>query len=438
MKLEFLKPVSVTALVGSISLRNVLVRNTLLLAVVQASHYVLVLVTMPYLTRVLGVEQFGLLGITSEILTNLMVFTDWGFGLSAIRDVARNSRNPEELRRIFWDTMAAKSLLVVISLGLIFIIMACVGFNSPLAWLVLCGFVQIVSGASGVGWFLRGLEIMGPMAAAELIGRLAFIPLIFLFVRGPSDTIWAVAIGGVGGLISGVISLYYANRAIPLFPIGWTWSGAIRQLRGGWHIFLSIAASLLYSQINVVVLGAVAGPAQAGLLFGAQKLQRTSKSLIGPLGSALYPRVNNLLVENPDHAIRLMKRLLFVQGAMSFAIFIFLFATAPYLTVIFFGADFAAATPAVRILSATVFMSGLNGVLGTQVMLAFGMQRSFMHILVASGLFNLFAIGPFAHFLGATGASISVLLTEIIITAAMGIVVWRAGIFSKKAGGLNL
>jgi O-antigen/teichoic acid export membrane protein len=63
---------------------------------------------------------------------------------------------------------------------------------------------------------------------------------------------------------------------------------------------------------------------------------------------------------------------------------------------------------------------------------AFGMQRSFMHILVGSGLVNVVAIGPFAYFLGATGASISVFLTEFIVTASMGFVVWRAGIFSKK------
>jgi O-antigen/teichoic acid export membrane protein len=51
------------------------------------------------------------------------------------------------------------------------------------------------------------------------------------------------------------------------------------------------------------------------------------------------------------------------------------------------------------------------------------MQRSFMHILVGSGLFNVVAIGPFAYFLGATGASISVFLTEFIVTASMGFVV---------------
>ncbi|MGA9486642.1 MAG: flippase [Methylocella sp.] len=420
------------AVFSSISLRNVLVRNTLLLTIMQASQYVIALAIMPYLSRVLGVEQFGLLGITSDIIALFFAFTDWGFSLSAIREVARNRRDPVELRRIFWDTTAARLLLTFVSLGVIFIIMACIGFTSPLALLVLCGWLQIISYAFGAGWFLRGLEIMGPMVAAELIGRLVFIPLFFLFVRGPADTVYAVIIGAVGGIISGTITIYIADRATPLLPIAWTFSGAIRQLREGSHVFLSLASTMLYGQINVIVLGAVAGPVQAGLLFAAQKLQRTSKSVIGPLAGALYPRINSLLVDDPERAVQFMKRLLIAQGAMSFAIFVVLFVGAPYLTVIFFGADFAAATSAVRILSGTVFLGGLNGVLGTQIMLAFGMQRSFMHILVGSGLFNVVAIGPFAYFLGATGASISVFLTEFIVTASMGFVVWRAGIFSKK------
>jgi O-antigen/teichoic acid export membrane protein len=115
-----------------------------------------------------------------------------------------------------------------------------------------------------------------------------------------------------------------------------------------------------------------------------------------------------------------------------------LFVGAPYLTVIFFGQDFAAATPAVRILSGTVFLTGLTNVLGTQIMLAFGMQRAFMRILVGSGLFNLVAVGPFAHFLGATGAAISIFLTELIVTIAMGFVVWRAGILGKKPMRMDL
>ena len=69
------------AVFSSISLRNVLVRNTLLLTIMQASQYVIALAIMPYLSRVLGVEQFGLLGITSDIIALFFAFTDWGLSL---------------------------------------------------------------------------------------------------------------------------------------------------------------------------------------------------------------------------------------------------------------------------------------------------------------------------------------------------------------------
>lgn len=419
-------------MLASISLRNVLVRNILILGLAQASVYVIPLVTTPYLARVLGIEQYGLLGIASNIVANLMTFTDWGFSLSATREVARNANDPIALRTIFWDTMAAKGLLGLVSFIAVIVIMACLGFSSTLAWIVLAGWLQVLGSVIGVGWFLQGLEAMGSLVTAGLIGRLLPVPFIFLCVHGPSDTMIAVMIGGIGGLISAVAYLYVAFRLRPLMPVAWTLSGAWQHLSKGWHIFVSIGATTLYTQINVIVLGAAAGPVQAGLLFGAEKLQRASKSVVGPLTGALYPRINSLLSDQPDRAIRLVKLLLIVQGAITFVFFIGLLVSAPYLVLLFLGPEYSDAVPALRWLSGTVFLVGLNNVLGIQIMLPFGMQQSFMRILVGSGLFNLITIVPLSYYFGATGASISILLTEFIVTTVMGLVVWRAGIFSDK------
>jgi O-antigen/teichoic acid export membrane protein len=56
-----------------------------------------------------------------------------------------------------------------------------------------------------------------------------------------------------------------------------------------------------------------------------------------------------------------------------------------------------------------------------------------MYILVGSGLFNLVAIVPFPYFSGATGASISIHLSEFIVTATMGFLFWRAETLRRKA-----
>src|SRR4029453_8820464 len=126
-------------IMASVSLRNAIVRNTLILALSQASVYIIPLVTIAYVARVLGAGHFGLLGIATNIIGNLIVFTDWGFSLSATREVARNAKDPHALREIFWNTLAAKCMLGLASLLSALIIMMCLGFSSKLAWIVLRG-----------------------------------------------------------------------------------------------------------------------------------------------------------------------------------------------------------------------------------------------------------------------------------------------------------
>src|SRR5207248_2376846 len=148
---------------------------------------------------------------------------------------------------------------------------------------------------------------------------------------------------------------------------------------------------------------------------------------VAPLGAAAYPRVNNLATENPDQARRLAKRVLVIQGAITFGLFVVVLLGAPYLTLLFLGAGYEGAVPATRWLSATIFLVGLSSGFGGQIMLLFGMKRSFMRILIGAGLFNVAAIVPCSYYFGATGASISIVMAEFIVTAAMTLVVWRAG-----------
>src|SRR5262249_18385106 len=136
-----------------------------------------------------------------------------------------------------------------------------------------CRMAALVLGSVGsVAWLLLGLEAAPSVVAGTLIGRLSVIPLTFYFVRGPQDTILASGIAASGGVLSAAIPLCLALRTRPLMPVSFTLSGAWRQLCDGWHIFLSSAAVMLYTQLNVIVVGALAGSVQAGLLFGAQKL----------------------------------------------------------------------------------------------------------------------------------------------------------------------
>ena len=83
-------------------------KNIAFLYILQGVAYVVPLVTLPYLSRVLGVEHFGVFGIALGVVSVMTLITDWGFSLTATQQVARHANDPEILRGILWDTYWAR------------------------------------------------------------------------------------------------------------------------------------------------------------------------------------------------------------------------------------------------------------------------------------------------------------------------------------------
>lgn len=87
-------------------------RNIILaLYSVYALNYVLPLVTLPYLSHVLGPAGLGVIGYAQSIAQIMLVVVDFGFGMSSARKVAVNVDNPRELNRIYWSTTIARAIL---------------------------------------------------------------------------------------------------------------------------------------------------------------------------------------------------------------------------------------------------------------------------------------------------------------------------------------
>src|SRR5690348_11759554 len=95
--------------------KRALFENMLSLLVLQGANYVLPLITLPYLVRVLGTAHYGLLVFAQAFAGYFVILTDFGFNLTATRQVAVHQDDPDQIRRIFCATMLAKLLLLLLS-----------------------------------------------------------------------------------------------------------------------------------------------------------------------------------------------------------------------------------------------------------------------------------------------------------------------------------
>ena len=95
--------------------RKRLFENVVSLGALQGLIYIIPLISLPYLSRVLGVEKFGLVFFALATVQYFNILTDFGFGLSATREIAVNRHNQNNLSNIFNSVITLKTFFLLIS-----------------------------------------------------------------------------------------------------------------------------------------------------------------------------------------------------------------------------------------------------------------------------------------------------------------------------------
>jgi O-antigen/teichoic acid export membrane protein len=399
--------------------KNIVFQNTFYLSLVQIANIFLPLLTVPYLARILGVSQFGVYILAQSICVFGLMLVDYGFNLTATQQIAKLRGQKEQISLIFWSTQAAKLLLLIPAL--ISLLILVFFFNSfyEIRWAVLASTPILLGSILFPQWFFQGIEKMMWIAVFNFIARLITIPLIFIFVHDAQDVVLAIAIQTAAGIFSGIASIILIFQLKLIVWMRPRWGQIMFTLKDGWHIFISGVATTLYTAANPALVGIFSNSFQVGLFGAADKIKSASQSLVSPIGTAVYPRINVLMTESSQSGIGLAQKALLVQGGITLVIALISFIFAPEIITILMGSQFDDAVSILRILSFVPFLTALSNVFGVQLMLPLGRKKAFSVIVGITTLINLGLVSVLAYIYGAVGAAIANFFAELIVTLLM-------------------
>ena len=81
--------------------RKKLFSNFAALSIIQGANFILPVLIMPVIIRRIGADGFGVVSVAQVVMVFLSTLTDYGFNLTATRDIAFFKDDKERVSRIF-------------------------------------------------------------------------------------------------------------------------------------------------------------------------------------------------------------------------------------------------------------------------------------------------------------------------------------------------
>lgn len=311
-----------------------LLGNFLSLSGLQVFTYILPLITLPYLVRVLGVEKYGLVMFAQSFIVFFNILVDYGFNLSATREIAVNRDNKAKVTEIYSSVMTIKVLLLGASFAILSSIVFSVEKFTPDATLYLLTFLMVVGQALFPIWYFQGMERMKYITIITILSRVIFTVAIFVFVHNENDYVLVPVLNSLGACIGSVYALWLIRTSFQQRFEFQSLKNITLHFKDSTQFFLSRVAVSIYTSANTFVLGIFTDNTMVGYYSIAEKLYQAMQGLYGPITQAVYPYVAK------QKNIRIFKKIFYSVVLLNIIGTIILFFGADYLFMILFGKDF--------------------------------------------------------------------------------------------------
>ncbi|MPY67636.1 oligosaccharide flippase family protein [Deinococcus sp. SDU3-2] len=400
-----------------------MVSNLLSLYGVQLATLALPLVTLPFLSRVLGPTAWGQLAAVQALGLTLSLVIEYGFAYSATRAVAAHQDRPDLIAQAAQQVLSARLVLTALAAlaGALIFILSSPFREEPL--LFLFGLLYAASRGFTPLWYYQGIEDMRLAAVIDMAMKALAAALIFLLVRLPEQAWLVLALQACTILIGQWLNTARMYRSIPYSPP--TLWAAAAGLRAGWSMFLFRGSVGLYTTANAAILRVFVPGSAVSYYAGAEQLTNAAKSLIQPISQLIFPRMSYLARHDSLFAATLARRTLVLLTAVMSGIAMIAFLTAPAFIPWFFGGDYVKSTSIFQWLCLTLPLTTISGVLGIQWMLPLGMDRAFNTIIISGGIINIVLVSLLTLRMGLYGAVYSIIITEAIIAITMVLYLYK-------------
>lgn len=271
-----------------------------MLMVMNAAKIFFPLITLPYLTRVLSTECYGIAAYVRAAMLYMQTVVDFGFMLSATKSVAESADDKYKLERIAGINIISKFIIAIFSGMILFFVSLCIKILRENILYTFLSYIPVVLTIFLFDFLFRGLERMHIITARFVIMKTISTILTFIFVKSDSDLLLIPVLDTAGSFIA-VLWVINEIRKLGIkikIPEICECFIAIKESS---IYFISSAASTSFNVFNTLLAGIFLPASDVAYWSVCMQIIGTAQGFYIPVSDAVYPemvRSKNITIIN--------------------------------------------------------------------------------------------------------------------------------------------
>ncbi len=367
------------------SQRQVL-ENFSYLGLVQLFNMLVPFITLPYLIKVLGLQNYGKIVLVQTVAFYFSTLIRFGLNLVGAREIALYSTSIRNKNRIFSIITYIKFTITVFIYILLISTLSFLqmSYDSIILYslAVLISFNELLFPQ----WFFQGVEKLKYVTITNLIIKTFFLVLIFLVIKEKEDYLLVPLILGMGNVLGGGFSLLilFFNEKVKLIKVSLI--DVKKILKEAYPLFLSDIIISIKDKSNIIFINFTLGVSAVSIYETGTKFLNLILMPINIINTAIYPKMAK--EKNISYLKKIIKLTFCVVLFLVVLIFIFI---SDFMSI--YSKDLLETVPIIKILVLSALPFTISLALGRNCLVIFNKSRFLLKGMILTVLFYLTIIG---------------------------------------------
>lgn len=361
-------------------------RNTLFLYLMNIVKLIFPLLTLPYLTRTLSTETYGLVTYVKALIVYVQLIIDFGFLLSATKEIVFVSGNKEKTGRIVGDTLVQKGILGIIATILFLIALFLIPILRENKIFSILYLLSVLSTIFLFDFLFRGLEKMDLIAIPYVVAKTITTIMTFVMIQGDNDLLLIPALEIVGNVVAVSISLYFLKKLEIKISFS-SYHKWIQNLKQSFVYFISNFATTIFGALTTLIAGFYLSVNNIAFWGLSMQILSVAKALYNPITNSLYP---HMIKEKDIKIIRKVNILMIIPIILGSGLIIF---GSEVVMLIIGGEKYIGAANVLRFLLPAFIFSFYSMIYGWPVLGAIGMVKETTLTTIIAAIIQILSLG---------------------------------------------